>query len=52
MQNESIDEWYLRLLSDVGKSKNESFKYIKDRVWAKVQGWMEKCLAAAGGKKF
>lgn len=46
--NESLAERYLGLPSDVGKSKNGAFKYIKDRIWAKVQGWVEKCMAAAG----
>ena len=46
--NESLAERYLGLPLDVGKSKNGAFKYIKDRIWEKVQGWVEKCMAAAG----
>jgi hypothetical protein len=34
--------------SDVGTSKNGAFKYLKDRLWSKIQGWMEKILMAAG----
>ena len=34
----------------VGTSMNGAFNYLKDRVWKKVQGWMEQCLPA-GGKK-
>jgi hypothetical protein len=34
--------------SDVGKSKNGAFKYLKDRMWKKIQGWLEQLLAAAG----
>ena len=32
--NESLNERYLGLPSDVGRSKNGSFKYIKERMWA------------------
>lgn len=28
--------------------KNGTFKYIKDIIWYKVQGWVEKCMASAG----
>jgi hypothetical protein len=31
---------------DVGISG--AFKYIKDRIWRRIQGWMEKCLSAGG----
>ena len=34
--------------SDVGRAKEGSFKFLKDRIWKKVQGWMEKCLSAGG----
>ena len=32
---------------DVGHSKNGTFKYLWDRVWEKIKGWMEKLLSAA-----
>lgn len=48
MPNESLSERYFGLSSDVGKSKNNSFNYIKDRLWCKVKGWIEKCMAGAG----
>jgi hypothetical protein len=32
----------------VGSSINDSFKYLKDRVWKRVQGWMEQTLSAGG----
>jgi hypothetical protein len=34
--------------SDVGKSKIGVFKYLKDRVWKKVQGYLEQFLASGG----
>jgi hypothetical protein len=48
VQNESLSEKYLGMPSDVGMSVNGAFKYLKDRVWKRVQGWMEKCLSAGG----
>jgi len=32
----------------VGSSTTGAFKYLKDRVWKKVQGWMEQSLSAGG----
>lgn len=46
--NETLAERYLGLPSDVGRSINGAFSYLKDRVWKNVQGWMEKCLAGSG----
>jgi hypothetical protein len=48
VSNESLSEKYLGMPTDVGKSKNGAFKYLKDRVWQKVQGWMEQILSAGG----
>lgn len=48
VSNESLSERYLGLPTDVGKSKNKSFKYIKDRLWGKVKGWIERCMAGVG----
>ena len=39
---------YLGLPSLVGKHKNASFDYIKERIWRKLQGWEEKLLSQAG----
>ena len=41
-------EKYLGLLVVVGKNKKASLNYIKERVWAKLQGWKEKLLSQAG----
>lgn len=46
--NEQLNEKYLGMPSDVGISKNGAFKYLKDRLWSKIKGWMEKLLSAAG----
>jgi len=48
VQNESLSEKYLGMPSDVGASTNGAFKYLKDRVWKRVQGWMEQSLSAGG----
>ena len=48
VHNVSLSEKYLGMPSDVGNSVNGAFKYLKDRVWKKVQGWMEMLLSAAG----
>ena len=38
---------YLGLPALVGKAKKQSFIYIKERVWKKLQGWKEKLLSQA-----
>lgn len=48
VHNESLSERYLGMPTDVGQSKNGTFKYLRDRVWEKVKGWMQKLLSAAG----
>lgn len=47
VQNESMNEKYLGM-PGVGRSKNGTFKYLKDRVWNKIQGWLEKLLSMGG----
>ncbi|XP_073362839.1 uncharacterized protein [Aegilops tauschii subsp. strangulata] len=48
VHNEALSDKYLGLPSDVGRAKEGCFKYLKDRIWKHVQGWMEKCLSAGG----
>jgi len=48
VHNEALKEKYLGMPSDVGSSINGAFKFLKDRVWSRVQGWMEQCLPVGG----
>jgi hypothetical protein len=48
IRNESISEKYLGMPSDIGNSESVSFKFLKDRIWNKVRGWMDKLLSNAG----
>ena len=41
-------EEYLGLPAVVGRRKNASLNYIKDRVWSKLQSWKEKLLSQTG----
>ena len=50
VHNEALSEKYLGMPTDVGTATNGAFKYLKDRVWKKVQGWMEQ-TPSAGGKE-
>ncbi|VAI33703.1 unnamed protein product [Triticum turgidum subsp. durum] len=34
--------------SDIGNSKNGAFKYLKDSLWSKVQGWIANTMSSAG----
>ena len=46
--NETLNEKYLGMPSDIGSSKNGAFKYLKDRLWSKVQGWIERTISSTG----
>jgi hypothetical protein len=39
---------YLGLPSMVGRSKQATFGYIKDRIWQQINSWSSKCLSKAG----
>ena len=43
-----IYQKYLGLPSLVGKNKKDSFNYIKERVWRKLQGWEEQLRSQVG----
>jgi hypothetical protein len=48
VQNKVLSEKYLGMPTDVRNSSNGAFKYLKDRVWKRVQGWIEKSLSSGG----
>ena len=48
VHNEALSEKYLGMSSDVGAASTGAFKYLKDMVWAKIEGWLEQCLSAGG----
>jgi hypothetical protein len=48
VQNDTLNDKYLGLPSDVGRSKNGAFSYLKDRIWKRLQGWMERLLSGGG----
>jgi ribonuclease HI len=39
---------YLGLPSMVGRSKKDTFAYIKDRIWKRINGWRSRPLSRAG----
>ena len=48
INQEASAERYLGLPVSVGKSKKKAFEYIKQKVWARIQGWKQKLLSKAG----
>jgi hypothetical protein len=48
VHNEVLSEKYLGMPTNVGNSTNNAFKYLKDIIWKRVQGWMEQTLSAGG----
>jgi hypothetical protein len=45
---EARNDRYLGLPVYMGRSKTQTFAYIKERVWKRIQGWKEKLLSKAG----
>ena len=43
-------EKHLGLPSFVGRGKKACFTQLKERIWAKMQGWKEKLLSQAGNE--
>uniref|UniRef100_A0A453ECS1 Reverse transcriptase domain-containing protein n=1 Tax=Aegilops tauschii subsp. strangulata TaxID=200361 RepID=A0A453ECS1_AEGTS len=37
VHNETLSERYLGMPTNVGQSKNGTFKYLRDRVWEKIK---------------
>jgi hypothetical protein len=50
IHNVTLSERYLGMPSDMGTLVSGAFKYLKDRVWKRVQGWLELLLSMAGKK--
>jgi hypothetical protein len=46
--NKALNDRYLGMPTDVGSSRNGTFKFLRDWVWNKVKGWLEKILSASG----
>jgi hypothetical protein len=46
--SEARSEKYLGLPIYMGKSKVQTFNYLKDKIWKIIQGWKEKMLSKAG----
>ena len=41
-------EKYLGLPSFVGRGKKQSFSYIREQIWHKMQGWKKRLLSQGG----
>ena len=52
IRDEGRNEKYLGLPVYMGKSKEKTFAYLKDKVWKRVQGWKEKLLSKPGKEIF
>jgi hypothetical protein len=48
VNNEARNERYLGMPTDVGTSRYGTFKFLRDRVWSKVKGWLEEILSVIG----
>jgi hypothetical protein len=48
IEHETRNEKYLGLPVSIGKSRRKAFEYIKQKIWARIQGWQEKLLSKAG----
>ena len=43
-------ESFLGLPTLIGRTKNHTFSYLKDRIWKKLQGWKGMMLSKASKK--
>lgn len=46
--SESQNERYLGLPVHLGAAKSKDFEYIKESIWRKIQGWIERLLSKVG----
>jgi len=47
-RSEARSEKCLGLPMSVGRSRTNTFAYLKDKIWQRIQGWKEKLLSKAG----
>ena len=45
---ESQNERYLGLPVHIGAARSKEFEYIKENIWRRIQGWIEKLLSKVG----
>ena len=45
--NETLSAKYFGMPTQLGSSKNGAFKYLKDYLWSKVQGWIEHTMSTS-----
>jgi hypothetical protein len=48
ISGEARTEKYLGLPVYVGRSKAQTFEYLKERIWKRIQGWKERFLSKMG----
>lgn len=48
VRNEALSEKYKGKPTNVETSTNGAFKYLKDKVWKRVQDWLEQALSSGG----
>lgn len=48
IEAESKNERYLGLPVHLGMAKSKEFEYLKEMIWRRIQGWMEKLLSKVG----
>lgn len=48
IRSEACSDRYLGLMVHIGRSRVATFAYLKDRMWQRLQGWLEKALSKAG----
>jgi len=49
---ETMNERYLGLPVYIGRSKKNCFSYLKERIWQRIQGWMEKIIVKGWERSF
>jgi hypothetical protein len=48
VNTEALNQRYLGMPTGVGSLRYGTFKFLRDLVWSKVKGWLEKILSAGG----